>query len=106
MQFLLFIFFHPHWMILLCVFFFFFQCRLDVNARNNYDETALDLASENCHAEVKKLLQNVELPPVSCFCHWSPVPHNASFVAIRLQYFTGYRNKTDCVYCIIMLLTL
>lgn len=46
-----------------------FQCRLDVNARNNYDETALDLAVANEHPEIERLLQNVRLPPVSYSAH-------------------------------------
>ncbi|XP_063606234.1 ankyrin repeat domain-containing protein 17-like isoform X1 [Penaeus indicus] len=41
------------------------QCRLDVNACNNYDETALDLAIINNHADVESTLQNVKLPQLS-----------------------------------------
>ncbi|XP_071518895.1 alpha-latrocrustotoxin-Lt1a-like isoform X1 [Panulirus ornatus] len=40
------------------------MCRLDVLARNNYDETALDLAISNKHTEVESILRNIQLPPL------------------------------------------
>lgn len=43
----------------------YFQCALDLNARNNYEETALNVAVSAGYADIEEFLQKAKLPKVS-----------------------------------------
>lgn len=46
----------------------YFQCALDLNARNSYEDSALNVAVSAGYADIEEFLQHANLPKVSqCF---------------------------------------